>query len=113
MPERQGWRVLLVSLILALAGPAGAEPPTRAPANKVETEKKRNPLIEELPLPRARPVAVSTAEEPAASVRHLSQFELGWSVAETEHFRVYHTQNSPLAEKAAVAAERAYSAARR
>jgi hypothetical protein len=113
MPERQGWRALLVGLMLALAGPAGAETPTSLAANKPEPEKRRDPLTETLPSPRARPAVAPPADERTVSVRHLDQIESGWSVAETVHFRVYYTQDRALAEQAAVAAERAYHAARR
>jgi hypothetical protein len=46
-------------------------------------------------------------------VRHLDKLVNGWGVAETTHFRVYHDQSPTLAEKAAIAAERARTVAHR
>jgi hypothetical protein len=109
MPERQGRRAFLVSLIFVLAGSAGAEPPTPE-AKKVETEKKRHSLLESATPRRA---VAPELKESEISIRHLDRRESGWDVADSDHFRVYHTGERPLARKAAVAAEQARARALR
>jgi hypothetical protein len=108
MPERQGRRAFLVSLIFVLVGSAGAEPPTPE-AKKVETEKKRDSLLESATPRRA---VAPELKESDISVRHLDRRESGWDVTETDHFRVYHVGERVLARKAAIAAERARASAR-
>ena len=109
MPERHGRRVFLVSLIFVLTSAAAAESPTPE-AKKGETEKKRDSRPEE-----AMPMCGSAKEdpEPPIGVRLLERRESGWDVAETDHFRIYHLNRPGLARKAAIAAERARSAAYR
>src|SRR5262249_2825721 len=108
MPERHGRRVFVVGLLFALTGSAWAEPPTPTGAKKVETEKKRYapPADARLPHPR-----VADIQQPDVAVRLLDQQASGWSVAETDHFRVYYTDKSDQARKAAIAAEHARDAA--
>ena len=69
MPERQGWRALLVGLIFALAGPAAAETPTRVAANKPEIEKRRDLPTEAMPLPRARNSPANSTPRMSGNVR--------------------------------------------
>jgi hypothetical protein len=110
MSERHGWRAFLVCVTLALTSRVLAEPP--AGDKKLETEKKRVTSAKEV-LPRpARAVETTSPQELAVSVRHLDRLESGWSVAETDHFRVFHVQDRAVAEKEAIAAERAQAAAR-
>ena len=107
MPGRQGRRVILIGLFFVLAGSARAEPPTPG-AKNAETEKKRNLPIPGVVAPRA---TAPDAKEPEVTVRLLDQRESGWDLAETDHFRIYHTNQPGLARKSAVAAERARTAA--
>jgi hypothetical protein len=63
----------------------------------------------------SEPASTSTRDEAVqkVKVRHLDKLANGWGVAQTTHFRVYHHQAPALAEKAAIAAERARTAAYR
>src|SRR5262249_61847795 len=109
MPACHGRRVFLVSLIFVITNAAAAGPPT-SDAKKGETEKKRDSSPEQ-----AMPQSGSAKQtpHPPIGVRLLECRESGWDVAETDHFRIYHLNRPDLARKAAVAAERARSAAYR
>jgi hypothetical protein len=94
-------------LIFVLAGSARAELPTPT-AKKTETVKKRESLSPDALSPRDR--AQETTPPPIV-VRLLDRREAGWDVAETDHFRVFHVEQPDLAREAAIAAERARTAA--
>jgi hypothetical protein len=109
MSECHGWRGFHVVLIFLLAGSAKAEPPTPE-AKKVDAVKKRDSSTGSALSPSDR--ATETPQAPVV-VRLLDRRESGWDVAETNHFRVYHVDQPDVAREAAVAAERARTAAYR
>jgi hypothetical protein len=115
MPERQGRRVFLVCLICMLGTPIGAEPPEMSGTSKRDIEKKREALPESTTPPRSDKLESDTARKREAeiSLRILDQTESGWSVAQTDHFCVYHTQTEAAARKICIAAERARGVAAR
>jgi hypothetical protein len=107
MPECHGRRVLYVGLIFVLAGSARAELPIPK-AKKTETVKKRESSTPDALSLRDR--APETTPPPVV-VRLLDRKESGWDVAETDHFHIYHVQQPDVAREAAIAAERARTAA--
>ncbi len=56
-------------------------------------------------------VGVAPAGEPSPSIQHLPRTPEGWSVAQSDNFRIFHNQSRDFAERAGLAAERANAAA--